>query len=264
MRAKDRYFWGMLAFLGIGFIVTLKLREDQSNLGRRDQLTAKNGASDIRQDKVFQTRPRNAGPRMVIALPSDNEGAPTEPAPKPVTNETEFRQIISGTNGWSELSTISARQILLASDHEDVAKYFEAALDDYIGDQIDKRDDLLLVASHMPPESLSRFWQKIASRRPPLAEDETPSKDGHSFLDMKVNNEMLLAIKNIRSVATSDEGARTSLEILVAKPTAKAHSAAIRAQAFIALREIDSAATLRILKNLDPRDSLRELILREN
>lgn len=136
------------------------------------------------------------------------------------------------------------------------AAFFEKELRQVQGDQ---RDRLIWLANAMQGPELLNFWQDIAERRVARSKDEDKIRSGsHPTLDSRfVDIEQLQAIRNIGLIAHERPEARELLITIASQPSPGVFGDMHRERAFVALKETDPSAVLRVLRALAADDPLR-------
>jgi hypothetical protein len=121
-----------------------------------------------------------------------------------------------------------------------------------------ERDRLIMVANSLQSKTDLPLWVDLVKRETPRYPDEEKVRNPpHPTLESRfVDMEQLQAIRNIGLLARDDRAARRALMEIILNPDASAHRTLHREEAYVALKEADLAASLRVLKQLAAEDDL--------
>lgn len=121
-----------------------------------------------------------------------------------------------------------------------------------------ERDRLIMLANDRQSASDLPFWTDLLLRQTPRYSNEERFRNPkHPTLESRsIDLEQLQAIRNIGLIARDEKQAQHVLADLILSPDPGAHRTLHREQAYIALKESNLAASLRVLKQLPAYDDL--------
>lgn len=190
--------------------------------------------------------------------------APVPAAPAPVEiEETQsevenIAAILESVNPMKASDIQRAVTSLRTYPPEQVTAYFMQSLKDIGTSRPAERDRLIMVANSLQSKTDLPLWTDLVKRETPrYADEEKVRNPPHPTLESRfVDMEQLQAIRNIGLLARDNRAARRVLMDLILNPDASAHRTLHREEAYVALKEADLAASLRVLKQLAAEDDL--------
>lgn len=183
---------------------------------------------------------------------------PAEEA-SPAPEEAESMAAVIASVDPMKASDINrAVQALRRLPPEQVSGFLLQNLKDIGSDRSFERDRLLMVANSLQSPAALPFWEDLAKRQTPRYTNEEKLRNPKhpTFESRFIDMEQLQAIRNIGLLARDDRAARRVLMEIILTPDRSAHRTLHREQAYIALKESDLAASLRVLKQLAAEDDL--------
>ncbi|HYX36439.1 MAG TPA: hypothetical protein VE954_25310 [Oligoflexus sp.] len=218
-----------------------------------------------RPTRMAAVEPRPAA----VTLPIETETVTLTPEPPRVTPQAEpaepvsedvesIADIVEHVDPMKMSDINRAVQKLRSLPPEPVAAYFVQNLKDIGTSRSADRDRLIMVANSLQSPAALPLWVDLAKRQTPRYPDEEKLRNPpHPTLESRfVDMEQLQAIRNIGLIAREDRAARRVLMEIILTPDQTAHRTLHREQAYIALKESDLAASLRVLKQLAVEDDL--------
>ncbi len=185
--------------------------------------------------------------------------APKESAPVESTDEVEsIAAVLESTDPMKVGDIQQAVKKLRNHSPEIVTAYFMQSLKEIGSSRPVERDRLIMVANSLQSRTDLPFWTDLVKRETPRYPDESKVRNpSHPTLESRfVDMEQLQAIRNIGLLAREDRAARRVLMELILNPDPSAHRTLHREEAYVALKEADLAASLRVLKQLAAEDDL--------
>jgi hypothetical protein len=176
-----------------------------------------------------------------------------------VSDEVESMDaILESTNPMKMGDIQRAAAKLRSFPPEQVTAYFMQSLKDIGTSRPVERDRLLMVANSLQSKTDLPLWVDLVKRKTPRYADEGEVRNPpHPTLESRfVDMEQLQAIRNIGLLARENRAARRVLMELILNPDPSAHRTLHREEAYVALKEADLAASLRVLKQLAAEDDL--------
>jgi hypothetical protein len=173
----------------------------------------------------------------------------------PLTAET-FRSLIDNTRMDSSLHLTVSVQKLRAQNSQAVANLFLQELHSIGQNQTTARSRLVFLANALQTPELLPFWNDLALRTTPLFANEAVllHAEEPSLASMSIANEMTMAIRNIGVISIQKPEAEASLIQIIENGNPDIHDDFVRERAFLALKETDLNASLRVMKQLKADD----------
>jgi hypothetical protein len=183
--------------------------------------------------------------------------APVEVPQEPEEMES-LAAVMENTNPMKNADIQRAVRTLRTYPPEQVTAYFMQALKDIGSQRPVERDRLIMVANSLQSKTDLPLWIDLVKRQTPRYSDEEKLRNPpHPTLESRfVDMEQLQAIRNIGILAREDRAARRVLMEIILNPDPTAHRTLHREEAYVALKEADLAASLRVLKQLAAEDEL--------
>lgn len=185
--------------------------------------------------------------------------APKESAPAESVDEVEsIAAVLENTDPMKVGDIQQAVKKLRNHSPEAVTAYFMQSLKEIGSSRPVERDRLIMVANSLQSRTDLPFWTDVVKRETPRYPDESKVRNpSHPTLESRfVDIEQLQAIRNIGLLAREDRAARRVLMELILNPDPSAHRTLHREESYVALKEADLAASLRVLKQLAAEDDL--------
>jgi len=200
----------------------------------------------------------------LTAAPEAPHSAPPAPSAPPISvdepteEHVSIAAIMESTNPMKAHDMQRAVQKLRTFPPELVSAYFLQSLKELGTDKPVERDRLIMVANSLQSKTDLPLWEDLVKRQTPRYPDEEKVRNPpHPTLESRfIDMEQLQAIRNIGLLAREDRAARRLLMEVILTPDQSAHRTLHREQAYIALKEADLAASLRVLKQLAAEDDL--------
>ncbi len=185
--------------------------------------------------------------------------APKEAAlPESVDEVESIAAVLENTDPMKVGDIQRAVKKLRTYPPADVTAFFMQSLKEIGSSRPVERDRLIMVANSLQSRTDLPFWTDLLKRETPRYPDESKVRNpSHPTLESRfVDMEQLQAIRNIGLLAREERAARRVLMELILNPDPTAHRTLHREEAYVALKEADLAASLRVLKQLAAEDDL--------
>jgi hypothetical protein len=194
--------------------------------------------------------PPKAAVARVAQLPVD--------APLEAETRESIAAVLEQTDPMKNADIQRAVRTLRNFPPEEVTAYFMQSLKEIGSHRPAQRDRLIMVANGLQSKTDLPLWTDLVKRQTPRYPDEEKLRNPpHPTLESRfVDMEQLQAIRNIGLLAREERAARRVLMEIILNPDPSAHRTLHREEAYIALKEADVAASLRVLKQLAAEDEL--------
>ncbi len=155
-------------------------------------------------------------------------------------DELKLEELILQADLWDQVSLTEVSRQLRLRDQAVVGRYFRDAMEQAGVD----RSRLIAIAEVYQGAGLFNFWQKVVELKPVREHDVFLSQD------------LYKATRAIRLISVANPEAKDYLERMALDPSIHHNNLLLRKQAFFAVKEIDLAASARILRKLPREDTL--------
>ncbi len=233
----DRKLWGFFVCFGV---VLISWRFVAFFGGPSDPVASAEGSTATFSRARLITFEENVEEALKESRVESDSTSRDETAESQSYDHLNLEQLVSNADLWDQVSLTEVSRQLRLLDEAQVGRFFTDAL----GEGTVERSRLIAIAEAYQGESLFNFWQKVVEIKP-IREH-----------DVFLNQDLYKATRAIRLISAANTEAKDFLERMTLDPLIHHNNLLLRKHAFFAIKEIDLAASARILRKLPSEDSL--------